>query len=187
MGMPIPEHTISTVEELLALPEDNSVRHELLDGEYFVTPQPRVVHQRTVLALYRALYGSVETYGDVELFGVSGDLTLGPRTVVNPDLFILQSNPEAPLESWKEAGVPLLVVEVLSPGTALRDRGTKRRLYLDCGVEEYWIVDPDARVFERWCKGDTRPEIVDAELRWSLSVGLSGTISLPDLFEQVHR
>jgi Uma2 family endonuclease len=74
-------------------------------------------------------------------------------------------------------------VEVLSPGTAARDRGVKRRLYLEAGVEEYWIVDLDARLVERWRAGDERPEIVEGELAWALSVGASGAVSVPSLFE----
>ena len=52
-----------------------------------------------------------------------------------------------------------------------RDRGKKRRLYLEAGVEEYWIVDIDAKLIERWHAGDDRPEIVEDVLRWELSVG----------------
>lgn len=78
--------------------------------------------------------------------------------------------------SWPRRGRPdaacgsvrglLLAVEVLSPSTARADRQTKRRLYQDEGVPEYWIVDLDARVVERWRPGDDRPEIVAATLTW---------------------
>ncbi len=74
---------------------------------------------------------------------------------------------------------------VLSPSTAARDRGIKRRLYLEAGVEEYWIVDVDARMVERWRAGDVRPEIIDKELGWELSVGVGGTIDLVVMFERI--
>ena len=55
----------------------------------------------------------------------------------------------------------LLAIEVVSPGSAHADRVTKRRLNQRAGTPEYWVVDPDARVIERWRPDDARPEIVD--------------------------
>jgi Putative restriction endonuclease len=80
---------------------------------------------------------------------------------------------------------PYLAIELLSPTTAARDRNTKRRIYLEAGVEEYWIVDTDARVVERWHRGDDRPEIVTDALRWSLEAGVSGTVDLTASFRRV--
>jgi Uma2 family endonuclease len=42
----------------------------------------------------------------------------------------------------------------------------KRFAYLAAGVPEYWVVDGDSRVFERWQPTDTRPELVEGELVW---------------------
>lgn len=175
-----------SVEELLALPEDG-LRHELLDGEYVVSPTPRLLHQRAVQCLYRRLLTIVGDRDDVELFGVPGDLQLNARTVVEPDVFILPSNPASRLQNWADAPIPLLVAEVLSRSTASRDRGKKRRIYLKSGVEEYWIVDLDARAVERWRQDDSRPEIVDETLYFSLQVGVSGSIALPEFFAEVLR
>ena len=181
MGMPA-ESLITTVQQLLALPEDD-LKHELLDGEHVVTPTPRMDHQRVVRALYDALRKAFDTHDNLELFPVGGDIELSSRTLVVPDLFVIPKNPDAPIRSWREVGIPLLAVEVLSPSTASRDRGKKRRLYLDAGVEEYWIVDLDARLVERWRPGDDRPEIIDGILEWSISVGAQGEIDLPRIFE----
>ena len=60
----------------------------------------------------------------------------------------------------------ILAVEILSPVTARADRIVKRRLYQGEGVPEYWIVDVDARLVERWRPGDERPEIVTDRLEW---------------------
>lgn len=62
--------------------------------------------------------------------------------------------------------VPILAVEVLSPSTARYDRALKRKLYQRVGVAEYWIVDLDARLVERWRPEDERPEIVTDRLIW---------------------
>ncbi len=47
-------------------------------------------------------------------------------------------------------GVPHMVVEILSPGTAVRDRTVKKKLYQRHGVGQYWVVDPDAGSVEVW-------------------------------------
>jgi Uma2 family endonuclease len=180
MGMPVPR-AITTIEELLALPEDG-LRHELLDGEYVVTPAPSLRHQRVLGRLFVALRSAIDDNTGLEALWSPADIQLGPRTLVQPDLFVLR-RPLDPAATWKDVGVPLLAVEVLSPTTAVRDRGKKRRLYLEAGVEEYWIVDLDPRLIERWRRGDQRPEMVDDTLEWQLSTRAKGRIDLPKLFD----
>lgn len=182
MGMPAPQ-PVSTIEDLLALPEDG-MRHELLDGEHVMTPAPAVDHQRVVQRLLVLLVEETRSRSDVEVLASPADIHLSSRTLVQPDVFIAQRDAERPAKDWRDVGIPLLAVEVVSPSSAAHDRGIKRRLYLDAGVEEYWIVDVDARLIERWRLGDERPEIVDRDLRWKLSVGVSGVIDVPELF---HR
>ncbi len=184
MGMPAPEE-ITTIEELLALPEDH-MRHELLDGEHVVTPAPAFRHQEILGKLYDVLRPSVGDRNDLRLLWSPADIYLGPRTLVQPDLFIARVPDAEVSPTWRDVPAPLLVVEVISPSTASRDRGKKRRLYLAAGVEEYWIVDVDARLIERWRQGDDRPEIVDGTLEWSLSTGVSGRIELPSLFDRIQ-
>jgi len=60
----------------------------------------------------------------------------------------------------------LLAVEVLSPSSARNDRGHKRRYYQRNGLPEYWIVDLDSRLVERWRPDDTRPEVLTETLEW---------------------
>lgn len=69
---------------------------------------------------------------------------------------------------WVEVGSLLLAVEVLSPATARADRHKKRRLYQRERVPEYWIVDIDAGLIERWHAADERPEIVTERIEWRL-------------------
>ena len=97
MGMPA-ESLITTVQQLLALPEDD-LKHELLDGEHVVTPTPRMDHQRVVRALYDALRKAFDTHDNLELFPVGGDIELSSRTLVVPDLFVIPKNPDAPIRS----------------------------------------------------------------------------------------
>ena len=51
-------------------------------------------------------------------------------------------------------GAPDLVVEILSPATADRDRTVKTKLYARAGVRELWLVDADARTVEVLVNGE---------------------------------
>lgn len=181
MGMPAPQ-AITTIAELLTLPEDG-LRHELLDGEHVVTPSPKLEHQGILSRLFSLLSPAVAEHANMVLCWSPADVHLGPRTLVQPDLFMVRL-PDAGFHApWRDVPAPLLVIEVLSPSTAARDRGAKRRIYLDAGVEEYWIVDVDARLIERWRPRDERPQIIDGALRWELRIGLSGVLDVTKLFE----
>jgi len=173
MGMPATtEAPITTIEALLALPDDG-MRHELLDGEHVVTPAPTYGHQDLLMRLIAAVLAALRGREDLKLLASPADLVLRPRTLVQPDLFVIRVNPAAPPASWQDVGVPVVAIEILSPGTAARDRGAKRRIYQRAGVGEYWIVDLDARLIERWTPSDIRPEILDERLTWAPDGGTS--------------
>jgi Uma2 family endonuclease len=184
MGMSALHPPVSTIEALLALPEDG-LRHELLDGIHVVTPAPALLHQRAVGRLCFHLRDALQGRDDVEVFTSPADVVLGPRTLVQPDIFVVRRTPGQRLERWADVGVPLLAIEILSPTTAPRDRGAKRRIYQGAGLGEYWIVDLDARLIERWRPEDSRPEIVDQVLEWSLPGGATGRLNVHELFAEI--
>lgn len=184
MGMPAVARRW-TREEVLALPDDRN-RYELLDGELLVSPSPTPRHQRAVLALYNRIHPYVAQYGLGWTCLAPADLDFHSGQLLQPDLFVVRPRKGPELREWSEAGIPRLIVEVLSPGTALADRNKKRRLYQSSGVEEYWIVDCDARLIERWRPEDERPEIVTDELRWQPGADLPAlAIPLDDYFREV--
>ena len=184
MGMPASTPSVTTIDELLALPDDGR-RHELLDGAHVVTPAPRYIHQRALGELAALLHAAIAGRKDVELLHAPADIVLGPRTLVQPDLFLIRRTPGVRLRHWADVGVPIVAIEVLSPTTAPRDRGAKRRIYQWAGVAEYWIVDLDARLIERWQPDDSRPEIADRRLEWSLPGGAAGTLDVAAYFATV--
>ena len=185
MAMPTRQESVTTIEELLALPEDG-LRHELLDGVHVVTPAPEYLHQASLTRLAFALQQALEGNEELEVLWSPADIVLGPKTLVQPDLFVVRKKPGQLLRKWSEVGVPALAVEVLSPRTAARDRGKKRSIYQKAGVEEYWIVDLDARLVERWRPGDSRPEVVNEGLVWEPTGSIPPIqIDLPTLFASV--
>src|SRR5690606_1396239 len=83
-----------------------------------------------------------------------------------PDLFVVSRDAGMPPREWRDVGIPLLVIEVLSPSTARYDRVVKRLRFQRSGVPAYWIVDLDARIVEAWTPDAERPVIATESLRW---------------------
>ncbi|MFN0181748.1 MAG: Uma2 family endonuclease [Gemmatimonadales bacterium] len=174
-----------TREEVLALPDDGN-RYELVDGELLVSPRPRALHQLAVSAMYDRLKPYVQAYRLGTVLFSPADLDLRSGQLLQPDLFVLATTTGRPLREWTDAGIPPLVVEVLSPSTARFDRVTKRRRYQRSGIPTYWIVDVDARLVEAWSPADSSPRIVDEILAWQpnpLVTPLS--IDLPATFREI--
>jgi Uma2 family endonuclease len=134
-----------TYSDLVALPEDQ-LRHELIDGEHFVTPSPAIPHQVILWNLTELLgpYLRASPIGTALTGPV--DVKLSPYTVLVPDLVYFTAERFARVVNEKHAtAAPDLVVEILSPGTRRRDKGRKRAVYDREGAREYWMVDPEAR------------------------------------------
>jgi len=164
-------------------------RYELIDGELLVTPAPRRPHQIAVGELVRALQPYLERVPvGIVIFSPS-DLKLTPDTVVQPDVFVIPADTSMAREirGWTDATSLLLAVEVLSPSSLRTDRIKKRDFYLANGVEEYWIIDLDARVFERWRASSETPEILAERITWSPAAGEPLTIDVPEWFAGIDR
>ncbi len=94
------------------------------------------------------------------------DISLGEDEILQPDLFVYRTADAKALREWSDITELVLVIEVLSLPTARYDRQLKRRRYQRAAVPEYWIVDLDSRLIERWRPEDTRPEILPDSLAW---------------------
>ena len=164
-------------------------RYELIDGELLVTPAPKNSHQIAVSELLRLLLPYLEEV-PVGIAATSPwDLELKPDTVVQPDVFVIPADTlnARNLRHWTDATSLLLAVEILSPSSLRSDRITKRDFYLANGVEEYWIVDLEARVFERWIPTSETPEILRDRISWSPTSHEPMTIELPEWFSAIDR
>jgi Uma2 family endonuclease len=146
----------------LQVAPDDGRRYELVHGDLLVTPSPSPTHQRISKRLQRQLEAYFETRGLGEVFDAPIDLILTDQDVFVPDLLVVGDPSHITARGIERA--PLLVVEVLSPGTRRVDRGLKARRYAELGVEQYWIVDPERKRLEchELASGAFRP-LVDAE------------------------
>jgi Uma2 family endonuclease len=154
--------TLYTAAMVRALPEDGQ-RHEAVNGELIVTPAPSLLHQRGVGRLFLILAHVLEAGGSFETIVSPADVELDSHTLVQPDVFVTRTSGGRP-NNWADVDL-VLAIEVLSPSTARYDRLVKRQRYQAQGIE-YWIVDLDARVLERWRPGEERPEILAERFEW---------------------
>lgn len=157
--------SVREVRRLIAEAPLATPRYELVAGELLVTPSPNAVHQSAVCLLLAAL----DSYARKNRVGVAYtspfDVELEPESLIQPDVFVT-SMPEAQrLLTEMSARELLVAVEVISPSSARYDRVTKRALY-QRHVSEYWVIDLNARLVERWSPNDDRPEIIIDTLVW---------------------
>jgi Uma2 family endonuclease len=183
MGMPrTTEHW--TRDQVWALPDDGR-RYELIDGELVVTPSPGGPHQVAAAELFlrlRLALDRAETTTARVLFSPA-DIQLGEEEILQPDLFVYRL--DHPISDWRDITSLLVAIEVLSPSTARYDRGLKRLRYQRARVPEYWIVDLDGRVVERWRPDDSRPEVLSERLHWSSGDGAELDLDLGEFFREV--
>ncbi|MBI4234037.1 MAG: Uma2 family endonuclease [Chloroflexi bacterium] len=131
-----------TYSDYLLLPEEK--RYELIEGELCMVPSPTTQHQRLVLNLAMILQEFVRRRGLGEVFAAPLDVKLSEEDVVQPEVLFVRAARRRIVKEQYVDGPPDLVVEVLSPSTASRDRELKLKRYANFGVPEYWIVDPEA-------------------------------------------
>jgi len=155
-----------TYDDFLLFPDDGQ-RHELIDGEHYVTASPNMKHQRVSGNLYFLIRGWLEQHPAGQIFYAPFDVVFTRFDVVEPDLlYMSNARAQEVLTPANVQGVPDLVIEIGSPSTRKRDETIKRRLYEREGVSEYWVVDPDLdviRVYAREGNGFGRARELSVE------------------------
>jgi len=125
------------------------LRVELLHGRIVMTPPAGYPHGEIAANIVRILGTFVHAGAKGKVFDSSQGFELPSGDTVEPDVTFIS------IERWSAAPppedgaflrvVPDLVVEILSPSTASKDRGEKKAIYEQNGVREYWLVDRTAR------------------------------------------
>jgi len=177
------------LEEVRALIEASpfyTPRYELIDGELLVTPAPNLDHQAAAKALVLILIRYLDSEPVGEAFFSPFDIELENESLVQPDVFVVPPLPVPRPRKIRQLRKLLLAIEVISPSSARGDRVKKRPYYARNRVPEYWVVDLDARVFERSTPAEARPEVLVDSITWH-PVGAARplTVDLPKFFRDV--
>ncbi|MBI2072989.1 MAG: Uma2 family endonuclease [Gemmatimonadetes bacterium] len=174
-----------TWRDVLEMPEDGN-RYEAIGGELYVSPPPQPPHEWVSMNLVDALLQLLVHPGHGRVFTAPvGVEFLDTEEGIQPDiLFVVKDRLPIVTEDGIR-GAPDLVIEIISPSTARRDRTVKRHLYQRQGVAEYWIVDLDAKQVEVWrvAAGARQPERYTDVLPVRLGDRLIGEITLSKIFD----
>ena len=137
-----------TYEQYLKSPEIKA-RYDIVDGVMIMAPRPTLSHQTILRQLVRILDPFVRERQLGEVFFAPVDVLVRrePLRTRQPDLLFV-SNERAGILGDIVDGAPDLVVEVLSPSNSRADIEDKLADYAGLGVQECWLVSPEARSVE---------------------------------------
>ncbi|MDQ3765137.1 MAG: Uma2 family endonuclease [Actinomycetota bacterium] len=177
--------SLMTLDEWIALPEDNTYRYELQEGILLVAPRPARRHQLAAYRLARQLDEQLPAGWDVLLDVEVVVRAEHPPIVRVPDVVVTRvGGPEERLA----ASDVLLAVEIISPGSCNVDLHLKPFEYADAGIPHYWIVDldppaPSITVFHLGAPGEgyveapaTAGELVTT-VPFSLRIGIPALVA----------
>ena len=118
---------------------------QVIEGELVMSPSPKMFHQDIVANLCHLLRQYLEKNPVGVVCVAPLDVFLSDVNVFQPDVIFVSNARRSILTEHGIEGAPDLVVEILSPGTARYDKGSKRKIYARTGVKELWIVDPEVK------------------------------------------
>ncbi len=138
-----------TLEEFWELPDpDDGAKLELIAGVLYMTPPPEQIHDTIVARINRLLNAHLIATNDKgTIYIPRAAIWTGRNTWIEPDLFYISAELKARLDPQRRTTADL-VVEVISPGSAIYDRNTKAGTYGALGVRELWLIDEVTKTLE---------------------------------------
>lgn len=134
-----------TLQDYYALPDDRRV--ELIDGHFYDMAAPSFVHQQIIGLVYAQIRDFIEKNGGDCIPSVSPvdvQLDCDNKTMIQPDILIV-CDPKK-VRHFGILGAPDFVLEVISPSSKEKDMLIKLAKYMEAGVREYWVIDPERKV-----------------------------------------
>ena len=117
---------------------------EFIDGELLNAPVRNRDHQGAGGSLGSLMFLFAQERDSGKVYFAPFDVVFSNTDVVQPDILFVSKDRQHIITEDNVQGPPDLVVEIRSPSTARQDWTTKRDLYERYGVNEYWLVDPEA-------------------------------------------
>lgn len=161
-----------TIEDYRKLPDEQRV--ELIDGVFWEMTAPRTVHQDITFYIHLCFYNFIKAKKKpCKVFESPTDVQIccDNRNMVQPDVLVICDRDK--VKGFGIYGAPDFVLEVLSKSTRKKDMSVKLNKYMEAGVREYWIIDPDKRVLitHNFMDEEYIPEV--HELSGSVPVAIS--------------
>ncbi|MGM8216430.1 type II toxin-antitoxin system prevent-host-death family antitoxin [Bacillaceae bacterium W0354] len=136
----------ATYDDFLRMRRESDERYEYINGEIYFLASPKTAHQYAVSQLFGMFYNTFQRTQCIP-FSAPYDIELKKSAkeinIVQPDIMVICDLDEHLGDDDYYNGVPSLIVEVLSESTRNKDLILKLNLYRSCGVNEYWIVNPE--------------------------------------------
>lgn len=132
-----------TIEEFNKLPEDNSKKIELIDGELLMQARPSIRHQNIMSNLHYAIKHYLKDKPCKVLTEVELEIN---NNVIVPDISVLCNIDNLDGQRFKQP--PIIVIEILSPSNTTKEINNKVYKYKIHGIQECWLIDPEIRTIE---------------------------------------
>jgi Uma2 family endonuclease len=132
---------LMTVDTFNAIVGDGQ-KADLIDGVIYMASPDTVENDQIASCLHTVLRSYVEKRDLGRVFGSRFAFVLSKHRAPEPDVAFVRRERLHLVGRHGMEGGPDVAVEVVSRDSRDRDYGDKKRLYLDAGVEEYWLVDP---------------------------------------------
>lgn len=144
----LPDECKFTYDDYALIPNDGK-RHEIINGVHYVNAAPNSYHQLILGRLFIQLNAKIADLKHGIVFLSPFDVQLDSYSVIQPDITVILNDRRPFLTKAKLDGAPSLVIEILSPSNPNHDRETKRKLYQQHSIPEFWLVDPEKEVVEQ--------------------------------------
>ena len=173
-------NTKVSVAEFREMRFDNNDNYyyEIIDGETIRKSAPTPMHQRICRKLIVILDSFINEKKLGEIFQSPIDVYLDEYNKSQPALVFVSDEKKAIITNDGIMGIPDLIIEIISPGSVIRDRIEKKNLYERMLVKEFWLIDPQYEAIEIYTLQNNRYELLSAatmlegELKSALFEGL---------------
>lgn len=140
----LPKELQFTYSDYKEFPEDGK-RYEILEGRLLMVPSPFTPHQRISFKLSHCLGSYIEGKGAGEMFCAPYDVVLSEITVVQPDIIYVSKENSKIITEENIKGIPDLVIEIVSKTSKKNDETTKKMIYAQSNIKEYWAAYPESK------------------------------------------